>query len=93
MLAAHECIWTAEEDFTRAVLPVFATEGTLNGNRLKRELPQAGGHIAAAGLKMLMPSNTAVLKTVPRKYEAGETGEICEIFRRVFSISYVFSIC
>jgi hypothetical protein len=33
------------------------------------------------GLKMLMLSNAAVPKTVPRKYEPGETCEIGEIFQ------------
>ena len=34
---------------------------------------------------------SSVLKSVLRKYEAGETCEIGEIFRCVFSITYVFS--
>ena len=36
-------------------------------------------------------SNTAVPKTVPRKYETGETREICEIYRSLFSATCVFS--
>jgi hypothetical protein len=41
---------------------------------------------------MLMLSNTAVPKTVPKKYETGETCEIGEIFQYVVSTIYVFSI-
>jgi hypothetical protein len=44
------------------------------------------------GLKRLMLPNTAVPKTVPRKYETGETCEIGEIFQYVFSTTCVFSI-
>ena len=40
---------------------------------------------------MLMLSKTAVLKTVPRKYETGETCEICEILQHVLSITCVLS--
>ncbi len=35
---------------------------------------------------------SSVLKTVPRKYETGETCEMGEIFRSMLSITYVFSI-
>jgi hypothetical protein len=37
--------------------------------------------------------DSSVLKTVPRKYEAGETCEIGEISRCLVSITYLISIC
>lgn len=39
-----------------------------------------------------MLSNTAVPKTVQRKYETGETCEMGEIFQHVFPTTYVVSI-
>jgi hypothetical protein len=43
------------------------------------------------GHSSFLPASV-VLKTVPRKYETGETCEIGEIFECLASITYVFSI-
>jgi hypothetical protein len=46
----YQLVRSAEEDLTRPVLPEFAAQGALNGDRLEREILQAGWHIAAAQL-------------------------------------------
>jgi hypothetical protein len=50
LLVDHELVGASEEDFARPVLPNFAAQGTLDGNRLKGKLLPAGRHVAAAPL-------------------------------------------
>jgi hypothetical protein len=50
MLVNHELVRSPEKDLGWHVPTQFATEGALNGDGLKRELPDARGHITAAWL-------------------------------------------
>ena len=48
LLVNHELVRSPEEDLRWKVLAQFATEGALDGEGLKGELPDAGWNIAAA---------------------------------------------
>jgi hypothetical protein len=52
LLPNHELVRSAKEDFRRQVPAHFTAKATLNGDGLKRELPQAGRHVAAAFLAL-----------------------------------------
>jgi hypothetical protein len=46
----HEIVWSPEEDLSGKVPAQFATEGALNRDGLKGELPDARSNIATASL-------------------------------------------
>jgi hypothetical protein len=48
LLVKHELVRPTEEDFRGQVPAQFATQGTLDGDRLERKLIPPGGHVAAA---------------------------------------------
>jgi hypothetical protein len=48
LLTGDELVRPTEEDLGGQVPAQFAAEGTLDRDRLERELPDAGWHIAAA---------------------------------------------
>ena len=48
LLAGDELVRLPEEDLRRQVPARFAAEGTLNGDGLEGELPDAGWNVAAA---------------------------------------------
>ena len=49
-LSPQQLVRSPEEDLGGQVPAQFAAEGTLDGDRLERKLPDAGRHIAAAPL-------------------------------------------
>jgi hypothetical protein len=58
VLINHELVKSSEEDLRWKVPAQFATEGTLNGDGLKEELPDAGWNVAAASLAGHRPGHT-----------------------------------